>query len=90
MITAKQAVELAGQGADEYLAEIESKIRFAAKSGKRELIIRDQPYANWLYPKLEPGCVAAEVVNVLNKNGFKVTLHYAEMQFLDIGLKITW
>lgn len=90
MITAEEAVALAGPGAAEYLAEIESKIRFAAKAGKRELIIRDQPYANWFYPKLEPGCVGAEVVNQLNKNGFKVSLHYAEMQFVDIGLKITW
>ena len=90
MITAKQAIELAGPGATEYLAEIESKIRSAAKTGKRELIIREQPFAYWLYPRLEQGSIGSEVVNELNKNGFKVSLHYAEMQFVDIGLKITW
>ena len=90
MITAKEAIELAGPGVTECLAEIESKIRFAAKAGKRELIIREDPYAHWFYPKLEPGCIGAEVVSVLNKAGFEVTLHYTAMQFADIGLKITW
>ena len=90
MITAEEAVELAGPGVAGYLAEIESKIRSAAKAGKRELIIREEPYASWFYPKLKPESKGSEVVAVLNKNGFAVTLHYAEMQFLDIGLKITW
>ena len=90
MITAEEAVALAGPGAAEYLAEIESKIRFAANAGKRELIIREHPYAYWLYPRLEQGSIGAEVFNELNKNGFKVSLHYAEMQLVDIGLKITW
>ena len=50
MITAQQARELAGPDADEYLDHISSLIEKEAKKKHHELIIREKPYARWLYP----------------------------------------
>lgn len=91
MITAEQAAEMAGPKAEEYLEFIEKKIIDAAKNQNREIIIRDNPYCNWLYGsnKSNPDEVR-KALKVLSDNGFKTSLHYQENQFVDIGLKIEW
>ena len=91
MITAEQAAEMAGPKAEEYLEFIEKKIIDAAKNQIRGIIIRDNPYCNWLYgsSKSNPGEVR-KALKALSDNGFKVSLHYQENQFVDIGLKIEW
>ena len=91
MITAEQAAEMAGPKAEEYLEFIEKKIIDAAKNQIREIIIRDNPYCNWLYSssKSNPDEVR-KALKALSDNGFKVSLHYQENQFVDIGLKIEW
>ena len=91
MITAEQAAEMAGPKAEEYLEFIEKKIIKAAKDQNREIIIRDNPYSNWLYgsSKSNPDEVR-KALKILSDNGFKVGMHYQENQFVDIGLKIEW
>ena len=91
MITAEQAAEMAGPKAEEYLEFIEKKIVEAAEKQNREIIIRDNPYSNWLYGsgKSNPDEVK-KALKVLSDNGFKVSLHYQENQFVDIGLVIEW
>ena len=91
MITAKQAAEMAGPKAEEYLEFIEKKIVEAAEKQNREVVIRDAPYCDWLYgsSKSKPDEVR-KALKVLSDNGFKVSLHYQENQFVDIGLVIGW
>jgi hypothetical protein len=89
MITASEARELAGPSTEEHLAIIEQHITKAAKNKKRLVIIRDNPYAAWLYGSDMPD-IAKAVLKELDSNGFKISLHYQENQFVDMGLKIEW
>lgn len=89
MITASEARELAGPSAEEHLAIIEQHITKAAKNKNGFVIIRDNPYASWLYGSNKPD-VANVVLKELDRNGFKTSLHYQELQFVDMGLKIEW
>lgn len=90
MITAEQAAEMAGPKAEEYLEFIEKKIIEAAKDQNREIIIRDNPYRNWLYGSKPNPDEVRKALKTLSDNGFKVSLHYQENQFVDIGLKVEW
>ena len=91
MITAKQAAEMAGPKAEEYLEFIEKKIVEAAEKQNREVVIRDNPYCNWLYGSGESNPdEVRKALKILSDNGFKVSLHYQENQFVDIGLVIGW
>ena len=52
MITAKEARILSGNDEEEYkelLSTIETRIKAAAANESSSLIIRDKPYAYWLY-----------------------------------------
>lgn len=89
MITATEARALAGPAPEEYLAFIESQIREAAKGKQREVIIRSEPYASWLYGRNLTDA-AYKVIEELKHKGFEVSLHYQELQFVDMGLKIEW
>ena len=91
MITAKQAAEMAGPKAEDYLEFIEKKIIESAEKQNRSVIIRDNPYCNWLYS--DSGSSANEVkkaLKIMKDNGFKLSLYYIESQFVDCGLKIEW
>ena len=91
MITAKQAAEMAGPKAEDYLEFIEKKIIESTEKQNRSVIIRDKPYCNWLYS--DSGSSANEVkkaLKIMKDNGFKLSLHYVENQFVDYGLKIEW
>ena len=91
MITAKQAAEMAGPKAEEYLEFIEKKIVEAAEKQNREVVIRDNSYCNWLYG--DSASLPTEVkkaIKIMHENGFKLSLHYVENQFVDIGLKVEW
>lgn len=90
MITAEQARLLSGPSAEEYLELISKRIEAAANEKKREVIIRDNPYADWLYNEKTMIPVARKVVDGLRKNGFEVKLYYNELQFVDMGLWIKW
>lgn len=90
MITAEQARLLAGPTAEEYLEIIGDRIEMAAMNKEREVIIRDTPYAEWLYSEKDMPPAAREVVAKLRKNGFEVKLYYNELQFVDMGLWIRW
>ena len=90
MITAKQAAEIAGPKAEEYLEFIEKKIIEAAEKQEHEVVIRDAPYSNWLYGSGSNRDEVKKALKVLSDNGFKVSLHYQENQFVDIGLVIGW
>lgn len=88
MLTAQEAREIAGPDAKDYLEIIDGRIRAAAEMKEREVIIRDQPYANWLYGT--PSKVAKEVIKKLKEYGYDVDLYYQESQFVDMGLWIKW
>ena len=91
MITAKQAAEMAGPKAEDYLEFIEKKIIESAEKQNRSVIIRDKPYCNWLYG--DSSSSANEVkkaLKIMKDNGFKLSLYYIESQFVDYGLKIEW
>lgn len=91
MITAKKAAEIAGPKAEEYLEFIERKIVEAAEKQEREVVIRDNPYCNWLYGSGESNPdEVRKALKALSDNGFKVSLHYQENQFVDIGLVVGW
>lgn len=91
MISAKEAQELAGlTEVPAFLEFIEEKIVEAAKSGNTEVIIRDNPYAMWLYnPREMPGA-AKSVLKTLSDKGYHISQYYREAAFVDMGLKISW
>lgn len=89
MITAKEAAELAGPSADDYLKYIDEQIREVAKAKGRSVMIRKEPYARWLYSK--PSGEAAKVLQTLKDNGFKVSHYYKEHSIaVDMALVIEW
>ena len=91
MITAKQAAEMVGPKAEEYLEFIEKKIVEAAEKQNREVIIRDKPYCNWLYSdSASSPDEVKKALKIMKDNGFKLSLYYVENQFVDYGLKIEW
>lgn len=91
MITANQAAEIAGPKAEEYLEIIEKKIIESAEKQNREVIVREQPYCNWLYSDSASSPIEVKkAIKVMEDNGFKLSLHYVENQFVDYGLKIEW
>jgi len=93
MITAKRARILSGNDEEECkeaLRAIEERIKTAAGSGGSSLIIRDEPYAYWLYSEKSKTKTSKRVISELENLGFKVSQYYEERQFVDIGLKIEW
>lgn len=90
MITAAEAREMSGPGVVEYVASLDEKIRKAAAEKRQFVIIRDEPFARWLYPNKPTEGVAYEVISRLEQAGFAVSLHYKELQLVDLGLRIDW
>ena len=90
LITAEEAKELAGGSVDEHLEAISKLIREEAIKKKAFVIIRATPYADWMYSTQKKDSIADLVIRELIKVGYKVTLHYEEHQFVDMGLKISW
>ncbi len=90
MITAAEARELAGPTAEEYLKEIEVFIRDAATKKQRAVIIRKNPYAGWLYDEKDTPPEAKIAIKKLKDAGYSVSLYYVELQFVDMGLEISW
>lgn len=90
MITALKAAELSGPKSEDYLDFIEKKIIDAANNKKREVIIRENPYAGWLYGSTGNSDEVSKAIKVLKDNGFKLNLYYRESQFVDMGLQISW
>ncbi len=90
LITAEQARDLSGGPMEKHLEILSGHIEKAAKDGKREVVIRQGPYDNWLYQTPKPNTLAANVIDQLKKAGYKVSLYYNESQFVDMGLKISW
>lgn len=93
MITAEQARELNPTGRiEEYKSFIEKRIREEALSGNDYVLIRNEPYSNWLGngQKLDDKA-AVEVLKELHQNGFSVNyFQHDGSQFSDYGIKISW
>lgn len=90
MITAKEAKELSGPSSEDYLEFIEKKITEAAKNKSKSILIRDEPYARWLYSEKDNTQAAKTAMIKLRENGFELKFYYKEMQFVDMGLEIHW
>lgn len=90
MLSAKEARELSGPSADDYLVEIEKLIKAAAVDKKREVLIRSEPYAYWLYRREDLGEEPRKAIEALKKAGYTVDFHYQENQFVDMALVIRW
>lgn len=93
MITAEQARELNPFGnVEEHKNFLEKKIKDAALSGDGYVVVREEPYSEWL--KTEPHIkdkVALKVINELRENGFKVNFYFLESACRSYsGLKISW
>jgi predicted ABC-type ATPase len=90
IITAHEARELAVPTPEEYLRILDDKIREAAARKERCVIIRDNPFASWLYDEKTLSKDAKSVLSELKAAGYTVSLHYLELQFVDMGLEIAW
>ena len=90
MITAEEARQLSGPSAEDYLNELDPLIRKAAINKEREIIIRKNPYAEWLYDEKDLSPEARRAVGLLRDAGYKLSLYYVELQFVDMGLQIEW
>lgn len=94
MITADEARELSGVDPEKlkaHLEYIDYCIRLAADKHLREVIIRDQPYANWVYDRQGRDITAKEVVKTLETNGFDISCYYkVHSVACDIGMWIKW
>ena len=49
MITAQEAYNLAKPHYDEYISYLDKAIKEAATKGETEVIVREEPYSNWLW-----------------------------------------
>lgn len=91
MITAKEAKELSGPSTQDYLYFIEEKIKAAASDKKKQIIIRDTPYASWLYSEKDMSPAAKSAIETIKNNGFSVSLYYCEHSMaVDMGLVVSW
>lgn len=91
MITAAQARELSGPGAEEYLAELDKLIRNAATAKLREVYVRTDPYAGWLYDERKLDAEPKKALKALRDAGFNVSFYYSDgSQFTDMALVIKW
>ncbi|EKO3565466.1 TPA: hypothetical protein ACMDOB_001829 [Vibrio metschnikovii] len=90
MITAKEAYALSGPDTSDYLSFLEDKILSAANNKAKQITIRELPYAQWLYDENSLSQAEKDALRVLRENGFKVSLYYKELQFVDMGLVIAW
>lgn len=90
MIKAKEAALKSGPLCNEYLAEIEKLILKACGERKRLIIIRDKPYCYWMYSPIVKSNEELKALKELENLGYKVSEHYEERQFVDIGLIIKW
>lgn len=89
MITAKEAFEISVPPSEKYIEYLDGKIRKYAENGKRFVIIRESPYAEWLYHSTMD-TDAEETIKTLRENGFTVSFYYQELQLVDYGLRISW
>lgn len=89
MITAKEAAELSGPSAEDYLKLIEEYITKAAANKARQTMIREEPYARWLYSK--PSGEASKALTTLKELGYTVEHYYKEHSIaVDMALVIKW
>ena len=93
MITAEQARELNPFGnVEEHKNFLDKKIRDAALSGDSYVIVREEPYSEWLKNELHiKDKSALKVINELRQNGFSVRYYLLESACRSYsGLKISW
>lgn len=89
MITAKEAAQMAGPSAQDYIDFIESEIKTAANNKARSIMLRSEPYARWLYSK--PDAEAQAAMDILKMNGYKLEHYYKEHSIaVDMALVIKW
>ncbi len=90
MITADKARELAGPTAQEYVEQLSPLIEEAARKKNRYVVVRAEPFSYWLYGLFDVSDAAKGAMEILRENGFTLSLHYQELQFVDMGLRISW
>ena len=90
ILTAAQAREISGPSAEDYLATIEQHIRTAADGKQREVLIRDEPFAHWLYGSNALPAEPCKAIEALKAAGYTVDLFYQENQFVDMALRVKW
>lgn len=94
-ITAKEARELAQlDKTEEILAKIYERIREAATRGDTSIRFAGNANEMGVYQFVggkQPGTpLGRRVVDRLRADGYKVTTYYEELQFVDLGLVISW
>lgn len=92
MISATEARNLTKNSVKSHLKFIDTYIRdqITKDSSIKEVQIRQEPYASWLYSEANMDETAKVVVKELRTLGFKVKLFYCERQFVDMALVINW
>lgn len=91
MITAKEAREMSGPSAEDYLKFIEKKIIEAADKKAKSVTIRDEPYCMFLYSEKNNSQEINKAIKILRDNGFQLKMHYQEMSIaVDMGLIVEW
>lgn len=92
MITAEEAYRKSVGEVIAHLNFIEKKINDAIYLGKTKIIIRDEPYARWLYNDEYKGDFNVnKVIRKLKELGYEIDIHYEVKSIaVDIGLIIKW
>lgn len=92
MITAEEAYRKSVGEVVAHLGFIEKKINNAISLGKTHIIIRDEPYARWLYNnEYKNDFNAVRVIEKLKNLGYEIDSHYEVKSIaVDIGLIIKW
>lgn len=98
-ITAEEAIVLAGPTPEERIGPVLAEIREAATKGARNIHLHDW-WANMAYrPQIDgrndPATQKnkrdyAECLKLLAERGFKTDFYYAEHQFVDMYLIVSW
>ena len=54
------------------------------------MLIRDEPFAHWLYGSNELAAEPRKAIDALKAAGYAVDLFYQENQFVDMALRVKW
>ena len=87
MITAKEAIELAGPTIEELAEFFDEPIRKAATDKKRSVCVYHGQLENEAYGRTQRW---KDFVEYMRKLGFNAELFYEERQFVDMRITISW
>jgi hypothetical protein len=87
-ITAEQARELAGPTIEERVEAVYPLIRAAAEKRLRSITLNSGGF--WCDEGYDQTAAYKQACDLLRKDGFNVEFFYQELQFVDMGTKISW